>query len=138
MYTDTFPECFKIADLGCSSGPNTLLVVSNVIDAVHDLCRKNNWKVPEFHVSLNDLSENDYNNIFKLLPLFYDKLKKEKGDKFGPCFISGMPGSFYERLFPSKSLHLVHSSYSIHWLSQVLSTCIKILLRMILFLIIFK
>ncbi|XP_047268214.1 S-adenosyl-L-methionine:benzoic acid/salicylic acid carboxyl methyltransferase 1-like [Capsicum annuum] len=28
-------------------------------------------------------------------------------------------GSFYTRLFPSKSLHFGHSSYSLHWLSQV-------------------
>ncbi|MCL7047158.1 hypothetical protein MKW94_001458 [Papaver nudicaule] len=30
-----------------------------------------------------------------------------------------MPGTFYGRLFPSNSLHFVHSSYSLHWLSQV-------------------
>ncbi|CAN1805461.1 Salicylate carboxymethyltransferase, partial [Linum perenne] len=30
----------------------------------------------------------------------------------------GVPGSFYGRLFPEGSLHLVHSSYSLHWLSQ--------------------
>ncbi|XP_031372509.1 benzoate carboxyl methyltransferase-like, partial [Punica granatum] len=27
--------------------------------------------------------------------------------------------SFYGRLFPSRSLHFVHSSYSVHWLSQI-------------------
>ncbi|XP_019241122.1 PREDICTED: salicylate carboxymethyltransferase-like isoform X2 [Nicotiana attenuata] len=31
----------------------------------------------------------------------------------------GVAGSFYNRLFPSKSIHFVHSSYSLHWLSQV-------------------
>ncbi|XP_025886537.1 S-adenosyl-L-methionine:benzoic acid/salicylic acid carboxyl methyltransferase 2-like isoform X2 [Solanum lycopersicum] len=31
----------------------------------------------------------------------------------------GVAGSFYTRLFPSNSLHFVHSSYSLHWLSQV-------------------
>ncbi|KAK6924394.1 SAM dependent carboxyl methyltransferase [Dillenia turbinata] len=30
-----------------------------------------------------------------------------------------MPGFFYGRLFPSGSLHLIHSSYSVHWLSEV-------------------
>ncbi|KAI3989204.1 hypothetical protein MKX01_033240 [Papaver californicum] len=30
-----------------------------------------------------------------------------------------MPGTFYRRLFPSESIHFVHSSYSVHWLSQV-------------------
>ncbi|KAF5464272.1 hypothetical protein F2P56_014361 [Juglans regia] len=60
------------------------------------------------------------NTIFKSLPAFYNKLKKEKGDKLaGRSFISGQPGSFYGRLFPSKSLHFVHASNSVHWLSQV-------------------
>lgn len=119
MYSQTLPECFNIAELGCASGPNSLSSVSNIMDAVSDLCLENNRKIPEFHVSLNDLPENDFNNIFKSLPAFYDNVKKEKGDEFGPCFISGMPGSFYDRIFPSKSLHFVHSSYSVHWLSQV-------------------
>ncbi|KAA8520359.1 hypothetical protein F0562_014615 [Nyssa sinensis] len=119
MYSDTFPQCFNIADLGCSSGPNTLLVISNIIDIVHGLCLQNKGKVPEFQVFLNDLPDNDFNTIFKSLPTFYAKLKKEKGDKLGPCFMSGVPGSFYGRLFPSKSLHFVHSSFSVHWLSQV-------------------
>ncbi|XP_060181959.1 probable caffeine synthase MTL3 [Lycium barbarum] len=30
-----------------------------------------------------------------------------------------MPGSFHGRLFPQNTIHLVHSSYSLHWLSQV-------------------
>ncbi|KAH9751086.1 salicylate/benzoate carboxyl methyltransferase [Citrus sinensis] len=30
-----------------------------------------------------------------------------------------MPGSFYERLFPSRSINFIHSSYSVHWLSKV-------------------
>lgn len=114
-----FPEHFRIADLGCSSGPNTLLVLSNIIDNVHAICQKKNLKAPEFQVFLNDLPDNDFNTIFKMLPPFYAKVKKEKGDKFGACFVSGVSGSFYTRLFPCRSLHFVHSSYSLHWLSQV-------------------
>ncbi|CAI9260732.1 unnamed protein product [Lactuca saligna] len=33
--------------------------------------------------------------------------------------IEAIPGSFYGRLFPDESLHLVHSSYALHWLSKV-------------------
>lgn len=73
----------------------------------------------EFEVALNDLFENDLNTIFKWLAPFYDKLKEEKGGKFVPCFISGVAGSFYGRLFRSKSLHFVHSSYCLHWTSRV-------------------
>ncbi|XP_030459203.1 probable jasmonic acid carboxyl methyltransferase 2 [Syzygium oleosum] len=113
------PESLGIADLGCSSGPNTLSVISEVIDIVHAKCVNMRRLSPEIRVYLNDLPGNDFNNIFMSLPEFHKKLKVDKGAGFGPCFVSGMPGSFYGRLFPRKSLHFVHSSSSLHWLSQV-------------------
>lgn len=117
---DKFPQCLKIVDLGCSSGQNSLFVMSKIIDNAHAVCEEKNVQVPEFQVFLNDLPTNDFNTMFKLLPpYFYEKLKKEKGDNFRPCFVAGVPGSFYERLFPTASLHFVHSSISGHWLSQV-------------------
>ncbi|XP_059648673.1 benzoate carboxyl methyltransferase-like [Cornus florida] len=119
MYNEDFPKCFKIADLGCSSGPNTLFVISEIINTIHGLCQQNNSKPPEFQVYLNDLPDNDFNTIFKSLPVFYEKLKKSRGEELSPCFVSGSPGSFYDRLFPTSSLHFVHSSYSVHWLSKV-------------------
>ncbi|RVW25991.1 Salicylate carboxymethyltransferase [Vitis vinifera] len=75
-------------------------------------------KSPEFQVFLNDLPGNDFNNIFSLLPDFYEKLTKEEDGTLGNCFITGVPGSFYSRIFPSRSLDFVHSSCSVHWLSQ--------------------
>lgn len=116
--TATFPSCIQVADLGCSSGPNTFLAISEIIDNIHGMYQQMNYKSPEFQVTLNDLPGNDFNTVFKSLPAFYKKLKEEMGD-LGPCFVSGLPGSFYERLFPSKSLHFVHSSNGLHWLSQV-------------------
>ncbi|KAJ0678351.1 putative salicylate carboxymethyltransferase [Helianthus annuus] len=113
-----FPRCFKIADLGCSSGPNTLFVVTSILDIVHDVCSENNSQVPQFQVFLNDLVENDFNTVFRSLPAFYSKLKK-KGDKRGPCYVYAVPGSFYSRLFPDENIHLFHSSYAVHWLSRV-------------------
>ncbi|KAK2999221.1 hypothetical protein RJ639_023870, partial [Escallonia herrerae] len=119
MYDNFFQECIHIADLGCSSGPNTLLVISNIIGILQGLCKKDNRKTPEIQVSLNDLPQNDFNSIFKLLSGFYDMQRKERGQEFRTWFVSGVPGSFYGRLFPSKSLDFVYSSYSLHWLSQV-------------------
>ncbi|KAL7233886.1 hypothetical protein ACSBR1_017487 [Camellia fascicularis] len=117
---DAFPKHLKIADLGCSSGPNTFLVISQIINIIHNLMQQNNCKAPEIEICLNDLPQNDFNSIFKSLPTFYEKIKMEKEEKLlGACFVSGVPGSFYCRLFPRKSLHFVHSSYSVHWLSQV-------------------
>ncbi|ESQ44655.1 hypothetical protein EUTSA_v10003351mg, partial [Eutrema salsugineum] len=68
--------------------------------------------LPEIDYCLNDLPQNDFNTSFKLVPSFNKEVQ-------GKCFISGVPGSFYSRLFPTKSLHFLHSSYSIHWLSKV-------------------
>ncbi|KAM7272852.1 hypothetical protein ACFE04_027516 [Oxalis oulophora] len=111
---------FTVAELGCSSGPNTLLSISYIIDAICRICQeKNIKKAPDFQVFLNDLPRNDFNKVFESLPDFLEKHKKEKGGLMGSCFISGHPSSFYEILFPSNTLHFVHSSYSIHWLSKI-------------------
>ncbi|KAL8100026.1 hypothetical protein AgCh_032325 [Apium graveolens] len=92
-----FPKCFVLADLGCSSGPNTLLLVKTVIDSVHATCQRNGLDVPEFQVFLNDLPENDFNTTFKMVQPFYSRLIDEKGDEYkDKCFISGVPD-------PSKS-----------------------------------
>ncbi|KAL6270065.1 hypothetical protein ACE6H2_026976 [Prunus campanulata] len=114
-----FPECLKVADLGCSSGPNTLLVVSDIIDSIRKTYQKLNRPPPSLQAFLNDLPGNDFNTVFRSLPGFYKKLDEEHEKKFGSCFIAGMPGSFYGRLFPDDSLHFVHSSYALHWISEV-------------------
>nr|GMD84653.1 salicylate carboxymethyltransferase-like [Ipomoea batatas] len=111
------PKTISIADLGCSSGPNSLLAVSNLVKAVDDHRKKLRRRhSPEFQIYLNDLPTNDFNTIFQSLP----KHRREiAGDGSGLCFFNGVPGSFHGRLFPTDSLHFVHSSYSLHWLSQV-------------------
>ncbi|KAJ4849835.1 hypothetical protein Tsubulata_022894 [Turnera subulata] len=115
-------DCLRMADMGCSSGPNTLFPLWEIIETIHSTCRTLNLqKAPALQFFLNDLPGNDFNTVFRsLLPNFYDKLEKEKLDKLiGPCFVAAMPGSFHGRLFPDNSLHFVHSSYSLHYLSQV-------------------
>lgn len=118
-------ETIRIAELGCSSGPNTYLPVLQLIHTIREKCTENGQKLPEFHVFFNDLPGNDFNTIFRLLTTFYEDLKKQnmrsEDGLFDPpnCFVAAVAGSFYTRLFPSKKLHFVHSSYSLHWLSQV-------------------
>ncbi|XP_020229915.1 salicylate carboxymethyltransferase isoform X1 [Cajanus cajan] len=119
LYCNTLPRSLGIADLGCSSGPNTLFVVSECIKTVEKLCQQLNHKSPEYKVFLNDLPGNDFNNIFKSLDSFKEKLYHEMESRVGPCYFSGVPGSFYGRVFPNRSLHFVHSSYSLQWLSKV-------------------
>lgn len=119
LYITTTPQSLAIADLGCSSGPNTLTVIKEIINAVKVTGRKNQISAPEFRVWLNDLPSNDFNSIFKALPDLYEELKNGTEGKNLHVFISAVPGSFYGRLFPSNSMHFIHSSYSLHWLSKV-------------------
>ncbi|KFK28317.1 hypothetical protein AALP_AA8G500500 [Arabis alpina] len=114
MMNLNFPNYIKVADLGCASGQNTFLTMSEIVNTINALCQECNQKPPEIDCCLNDLSENDFNTTFKFIP-FFDKRVESKG----LCFVSGVPGSFYSRLFPRESLHFVHSSYSLHWLSKV-------------------
>ncbi|XP_045798195.1 probable jasmonic acid carboxyl methyltransferase 1 [Trifolium pratense] len=108
--------CLRIADLGCSSGPNALTVISNIMNIIHKISLDLNHAItPAFQFYLNDLYGNDFNTIFKLLPDFY---RQKRRDNVGECFISGTPGSFYGRLFPNNHIDFFHSSYSVHWLSQ--------------------
>ncbi|KAG8480793.1 hypothetical protein CXB51_025518 [Gossypium anomalum] len=106
---------------GCSSGPNTFMTIWHIIDTIHGICQQEDMKLPEFEVLLNDLPENDFNYVFKSVSSFIiERLKKETGDMVQErCFIRGVAGSFYHRLFPAKSLHFVYSSYALHWLSKV-------------------
>ncbi|XP_023876731.1 S-adenosyl-L-methionine:benzoic acid/salicylic acid carboxyl methyltransferase 3 [Quercus suber] len=119
LYITLLPECLKMADLGCSTGFNTLSVVSDVLEIIGTKSKMLNLPPPSLQAFLNDLPGNDFNTIFRSLPSFYTKLENEKGSSFGHCFITTVAGSFYVRLFPSNSLHFVHSSYVLMWLSMV-------------------
>ncbi|CAI0554982.1 unnamed protein product [Linum tenue] len=120
LCTAGFPaNSFNIADLGCSSGPNSLVAAAQITGIIHQKSSQLGRTPPEFSVFLNDLPGNDFNTVFNSLPSFQEKLKTEHGQDFGPCYVSGVPGSFYGRLFPSNSLHFVHSGQCLHWLSQV-------------------
>ncbi|XP_010439299.1 PREDICTED: salicylate/benzoate carboxyl methyltransferase-like [Camelina sativa] len=111
-----FPECIKVAELGCSSGQNTFMAMSEIVKTIITLYQEKYRCPPEIDCCLNDLPMNDFNMTFKWASSFQEKLKM---DYNGRCFVSGVPGSFYSRVFPRKSLHFVHSACSIHWLSKV-------------------
>ncbi|PIA29473.1 hypothetical protein AQUCO_06000079v1 [Aquilegia coerulea] len=100
---------YRIADLGCSIGPNTFIAVQNIIEAVERKYQSNGLEsnIPEFQVFFNDHASNDFNTLFSSLPL--DRR----------YFGVGVPGTFHARLFPKASLHFVYSSYALHWLSKL-------------------
>ncbi|KAL4568978.1 hypothetical protein LXL04_024604 [Taraxacum kok-saghyz] len=116
------PKTIVMADLGCSSGPNTLLVSNAFINIINEISLKMGHESLEIQIYLNDLPGNDFNTIFLSLPKFVKNLRKDlcmSNPSPPSCYFNGLPGSFYKRLFPSKSIHFVHSSYSLMWLSQV-------------------
>ncbi|CAF2032567.1 unnamed protein product [Brassica oleracea var. botrytis] len=122
LYKETKPKSLVIADLGCSSGPNTLSTIRDIIKAVISAHRREipSQLLPELNFFLNDLPGNDFNSIFKTLPDFHLELKRDTSDDESPSvFIAAYPGSFYGRLFPEKTVHFIYASYSLHWLSKV-------------------
>ncbi|KAI0504004.1 hypothetical protein KFK09_014951 [Dendrobium nobile] len=108
-----------VADLGCSSGPNTLLVLSHISNAIEKHYCQYNRKQPEIQYFFNDLPSNDFNSIFQLLMLYEEQLRENKAADYVNLYAVGLPGSFYGRLFPTKTVHFFHSSYSLMWLTQV-------------------
>ncbi|PSS13375.1 S-adenosylmethionine-dependent methyltransferase [Actinidia chinensis var. chinensis] len=102
-------NAIRVADLGCSVGTNTFTAMQNVIESMERKCHSNDTttKIPEFQLFFNDHASNDFNTLFTSLPL----------DR--PYFAAGVPGSFHARLFPKSSLHFVHSSYALQWLSKL-------------------
>ncbi|XP_076956935.1 S-adenosyl-L-methionine:benzoic acid/salicylic acid carboxyl methyltransferase 2-like [Bidens hawaiensis] len=122
LYLDmNHPKNLIMADLGCSSGPNTLLVASELIKSIDKIRLKlGSDELPEIQFYLNDLPHNDFNTIFHYVSKFQKNLRNQMLSNSSPtCYVSGVPGSFYNRLFPRKSIHFVYSSYSLMWLSQV-------------------
>ncbi|CAK9154029.1 unnamed protein product [Ilex paraguariensis] len=100
--------CFRIADLGCSIGPNTFTSVKNLIEAIkqkHQI-EGQTTRIPEFQVFFNDHVDNDFNALFTNFP----------PDR--PNFAAGVPGSFHSRLFPKACLNFVDSANALHWLSH--------------------
>lgn len=102
-------KTIRLADLGCATGPNTFFAMQNLIKAIiekHQSLSPTS-PTPEFQVFFNDQVANDFNTLFTALP------PERK------YFAAGVAGSFHDRLFPESSLHFVHSSYSLQWLSTL-------------------
>lgn len=110
----TAAGAFVLADLGCSSGSNTINMVEVMIKHMSERYKAAGYEPPpEFSAFFCDLPSNDFNTLFQLLPPPY-------ADCGGRCyFAAGVPGSFHRRLFPAKYVDFFYSAFSLHWLSQV-------------------
>ncbi|XP_074590717.1 anthranilate O-methyltransferase 1-like [Curcuma longa] len=121
MYKELLPEHMVVVDLGCSSGSNTFIVISQVLNIIVELRHMMKMKKPlEVQFFLNDLPGNDFNYVFQSLDKLKKKVEEEiKRELLVPYYVVGVAGSFYGRLFPCASVHFFHSSYCLMWLSQV-------------------
>ncbi|CAM0906988.1 unnamed protein product [Alopecurus aequalis] len=118
VYMDLLHPTMTVVDLGCSSGQNTLIFVSKVIEGIK---LQSSCNPVELQVFLNDLPGNDFNHVFRSLERFRESTAAEHKEStlLHPFYIAGLPGSYYSRLFPRQSCHLFHSSYCLHWRSRV-------------------
>ena len=111
IFSQNSPKAFRIADLGCSVGPNTFFTVQNIIESVNFKLKSHEshhgLDSIEFQVFFNDHAGNDFNTLLKSLP---------EGKQY---YAAAVPGSFHGRLFPESSIHVFNSSYALHWLSKV-------------------
>ncbi|KAK7371971.1 hypothetical protein VNO80_05338 [Phaseolus coccineus] len=114
---------FVVVDLGCSCGSNTINVVDVMIKHVMKRYEALGLQPPEFSAFFSDLPSNDFNTLFQLLPpLANHGVSMEEclaANNHRSYFAAGVPGSFYRRLFPARSVDVFHSAFSLHWLSQV-------------------
>ncbi|KAH0987272.1 hypothetical protein GBA52_014449 [Prunus armeniaca] len=114
---------FVVVDLGCSSGSNTIYIIDVIIKHMAKRYEAFGCDPPEFSAFFSDLPSNDFNTLFQLLPPMANHGGSMEetlaADSHRSYFAAGVPGSFYRRLFPSRSIDLFHSAFSLHWLSQV-------------------
>ncbi|PON68107.1 SAM dependent carboxyl methyltransferase [Trema orientale] len=108
-HLSSLSNTISIADLGCSTGPNTFIAMQNILEAIQLKyhCQCPNSKPLDFQIFFNDRPSNDFNTLFNSIP-------KDCG-----YFVAGVPGSFYSQLFPESSLHFVHTCHALHWLSKL-------------------
>ncbi|XP_011075904.2 probable S-adenosylmethionine-dependent methyltransferase At5g37990 [Sesamum indicum] len=108
--SSTTPNCFWVADFGCSTGHNSFPAMQIVTQAIYQKHASSGLitpKVPELFVVFNDVITNDFNTLFSTLPPYrnYNAI--------------GVPGDFHGRLLPESSLHFAYSSWALQWLTEV-------------------
>ncbi|CAH8387795.1 unnamed protein product [Eruca vesicaria subsp. sativa] len=122
LNSSTNPSPFTAVDLGCSSGANTIHIIDFIVKHISKRFDSVGIDPPEFTAFFSDLPSNDFNTLFQLLPPLVSNSCMEEclaADGNRSYFVAGVPGSFYRRLFPARTIDIFHSAFSLHWLSQV-------------------
>ncbi|KAK4373911.1 hypothetical protein RND71_004588 [Anisodus tanguticus] len=115
---------FVMVDLGCSCGSNTVYIIDVIVEHMSKRYEAMGQQPPEFSAFFSDLPSNDFNTLFQLLPPLANNgcgSMEEclASNSYRSYFAAGVPGSFYRRLFPARSIDVFYSAFSLHWLSQV-------------------
>jgi hypothetical protein len=108
----------RMADFGCSVGANALQYAEICFQSVQDCCQVRSSKPPAVQYFFCDLPSNDFNTLFRQLEEWRNS--RPPGAEWKNFFAAAVPGSFHNRLFPSRSLHVTISVLALHWMSQVL------------------
>ncbi|KAL3687645.1 hypothetical protein R1sor_013954 [Riccia sorocarpa] len=109
-------EVFRIIDMGCSSGPNTVTNVEAIIEQVQARYREQGSKMPEVQVFFQDLPDNDFNTLFKYLS---SETKNSRIAKALNYKAAAVAGSFCDCLFPKANINIALSTLALHWLSKI-------------------
>ncbi|KMZ71853.1 hypothetical protein ZOSMA_173G00030 [Zostera marina] len=118
--SNTLP--FTVADLGCSCGTNTFFLMDYIINNISKRYEVgDSEKPPEFQAFFSDLPSNDFNTLFKLMSCS-DNAEMRTPTPYCSYYAAGVPGSFHHRLFPSRSIDVFSSIFSLHWLSKLPKT----------------
>jgi len=103
------PTPFRIADLGCSQGKNSLRPVSLVIEHVRQ--RLQSIPITVLHA---DLPSNDFTALFNTLNMPNSYTASHQN-----VFPSAVGRSYYERLAPDNEFNLVMAFVTFQWLPKV-------------------
>jgi hypothetical protein len=97
----------NIADLGCSTGCNSLDTLETCINAIRDI----NPEMP-INIFLEDTPANDFNITTRLVQ---EGLSKKN---IKDIYIYCVSKSFYERLFPENSMDIIFSMTAVLWIRE--------------------
>ncbi|CAE8582358.1 unnamed protein product [Polarella glacialis] len=101
-------KCWRIMDLGCSQGRNSMAPISAVLKEVRS--RAPGLPGTVLHA---DLPDNDFSTLFHVLAGEGSYTRT-----FEDVYPAAIGRSYYNRLVPSAELHMLLAFVTLHWLPQ--------------------
>jgi len=102
---------YSIIDYGCSSGANSVLAMSRLIQYVHA-----HKSINTFSAYHNDLPSNDFNALVGNIENSRDGYQQLPGCQ---VFTQVVPSSFFRQVVPDKQVDLGLTVAAVHWLTRV-------------------